>query len=419
VSSTKGTLLLIAGAVLGAVAGFAASNLSSTPTETETAIAHAKALERDLAVERAGRASERAAREEAVRQSEAAREAAQRDVAVLRERLAAADGTGAVASTGATSASAPGAERTPAAPASSGGAKSEESREERAKARLRTIGPDVEAALAAKDLKKMTELLEELAKLGREGWPHVARLAVAAAQAAAAHPEAGAGLFRALTAFPDLYEDAINGADRWEPAFRHLAVGYFPYTGRDPKNELFVKRLATEPDESVGQAIAGMVSFARDPRVAPGLVTALAQQPSAKIRLKILGALAEAPGDEARKGLEAAARTDADPEVRRAAEFAARSRDANQVGFFVTYVAPDSALGPSGIREGDIVTSARGTVLLSIGDVWKVWGTVAQAPKEPCPVVVSRAGATFHASLTAEQVTVLFQSGRCVRPDEK
>src|SRR5207249_761418 len=48
---------------------------------------------------------------------------------------------------------------------------------EQATRRLATIGADVDVAIARKDATKAAELLEELSRLGKGGWPEVVKLA--------------------------------------------------------------------------------------------------------------------------------------------------------------------------------------------------------------------------------------------------
>ncbi len=103
-----------------------------------------------------------------------------------------------------------------------------------------------------------------------------------------------------------------------------------------------------------------------------------------------------------------------DEQVKRVAASCLKVREASVPGYLVTDIAPTSAAFAAGLREGDVVTSYRGSPIANAKQLGAAM--VGLGPEEQVALEVSRAGQTVRVALKGGQLWASGAAGRFTRP---
>jgi hypothetical protein len=348
--------LLAAGLAVGFGAGWTASRVGAPPDVAPAVAPRASSSASGASVSEVAPARV-ADLEQAFESEREARVAAEGKKAELEKELAGARAELAAAA-GATAA---------AATSSSG----ESPRRDAAaiEARVRALGPEVEAALEKKDGKRVLALYAELATLGRPGWPLAAKLGLAFNEMGESQGKdwgvSTMEYYRVLMAtdFADLWLDAVEHPGTYEKDFRTFALGCLSMADSSKSIPALVRALSTEKDADAVSAIAGVLGQSPAPEAVSALVTAAASQKNLQARRTIVWALTRTPGDEATNALTLLAASEQDASIKSQLELGLTVRAIPVAGYYIYYVTPQSDGEVAGLKAGDVITVWNGKPL--------------------------------------------------------
>ena len=237
--------------------------------------------------------------------------------------------------------------------------------------RLLTIGADVDAALEKKDARGALALMGELSRLGRPGWPLIAKLALARYEGEDDDDTNGTqqvrGQFLAFVGRGGLRDMGLETLldTTSPPELRRLvAEAGDGLTATPDEAARLVTLLKTETNPEVIGGMVGVLvaSHAVDPTNAVSLVQA---QPNAGTRRTLVEYLANSDAPGMSDALTQIAQSDPDAAVQKTARLAAMQMNPTVQGYLVTDIVPSSQAAAAGIQPGDVIVSYNGAEVKS------------------------------------------------------